>query len=251
MCFDQVILLTELVSTNPIVTSLDYSSLKEKIVKRKTIVHEVNFDPTMIRLSGEKLKLQLFAKFGFFKPKSDEIQFISSELYYEPYLVINGKYFIDYYRKCTYSIKIDEEVKEVVLFEKTFHPNSSSSGKKHMQIEINGEERLTSEAKAFMVLDKDGKKAIIDKIQSAPSSKNPKTFIKKFKIKELPKNFEINLVKNKIAKRPKNFSRIITEIFEVSERTVIYTPRFKLHYKNTKTNEEKILVLDGVTSQKL
>ena len=100
--------MTELVSAEPIVTTLDQSALKEKIVRRKTIVHEVNIDPTMIRLSGEKLKLQLFAKFGLFKPKSDEIQFVSSELYYEPFLVINGKYFIDYYRKRVYNIQLED-----------------------------------------------------------------------------------------------------------------------------------------------
>ena len=251
MRFIQVIILTELVSTNPIVTSLGYSALTEKIVKRKSIVHEVNLDPTMIRIAGEKLKLQLFAKFGFFKPKSDEIQFISSELYYEPYLVINGKYFIDYYRKCAYSIKIDEEIKEVVLFKKTFQPKQSNSGKKRKQIEITGEERLTNEAKAFMVLDKDGKKAIINNIQSAPSAKNSKSVIKKFKIKELPKDFEINFLRNKIARRPKNPSKILQEVFEVSERTVIYAPRFKLYYKNIKTDEEKVLLLDGITSKRL
>jgi hypothetical protein len=243
--------MTELVSAEPIVTTIDYSALKEKIVRRKTIVHEVNMDLTMIRISGEKLKLQLFAKFGLFKPKSDEIQFLSSELYYEPYLVINGKYFIDYYRKCTYNVKVDQEVKEVVLLRKKFVPKNSSSNRRQKIITINSEERLTNEVKAFMVLDKNGKKAMIDKLQSAPSSKNPKSVIKKCKIKELPKNFEVNLMRNKIARRPRDLSRIIKEIFEVTERTVIYTPRFKLQFKNTKTNEEKILILDGVTSQKL
>lgn len=243
--------MTEIVSSEPIVTSIDYSALKEKIVRRRTIVHEVNIDPTMIRISGEKLKSQLFAKFGLFKPKSDEIQFVSSELYYEPYIVINGKYFIDYYRKYVYNIKVGQEVKEVVLLNKKFIPETTKSSKRQKLISVNSEERLTNEAKAFMVLDGNGKKAIIDKIQSAPSSKNPKKVIKKCKIKELPKNFEVNLLRNKIARRPKDLSKIIIEIFEVSERTVIYTPRFKLRYRNTKTNEEKLLVIDGVTSQKL
>ena len=243
--------MTELITKEPIITSLNYSALKEKIVRRKTIVHDVNIDPTMIRISGEKYKSQLFTKFGLFKPKSDEIQFISSELYYEPYLVINGKYFIDYYRKCTYNIRVGQEVKEVVLLKKKFLPRNASSYKRKKVITLNCEERLTHEAKAFMVLDKDGKKAILDKLQSAPSSKNPKTVIKKYKIKELPKNFEVNLMKNKIARRPKDLNRIVKEIFEITERTVIYTPRFKLNYKNIKTNEEKTLILDGVSSQRI
>lgn len=243
--------LTEIVTAEPIITTLDYKALIEKIIRRKTIVHEVNMDPTMIRLSGEKLKLQLFAKFGLFKPKADEIQFVSSELYYEPYLVINGKYFIDYYRKNTYNIHIDHEVQEVVLLNKKYIPKNSNSNKRQKLITVSVEERLNDETKSFMVLDGNGKKAQIEKLQSAPSSKNPKKVIKKCKIKELPKNFEINLLRNKIARRPKDLSKIIKEIFEVTERTVIYTPRFKLRYKSIKTNEEKLLILDGVTSQKL
>lgn len=243
--------MTELITKEPIVTSLNYSALKEKIIQRKTIVHDVNLDPTMIRISGEKYKLQLFAKFGLFKPKSDEIQFISSELYYEPYIVINGKYFIDYYRKCTYNIGVGQEVKEVVLLKKKFLPKRAGPNKRKKVISINCEERLTNEAKAFMVLDKNGKRAKLDKLQSAPSSKNPKSVIKKYKIIELPKNFEVNLMKNKIARRPKDLNRIVKEIFEITERTVIYTPRFKLKYKNIKTNEEKTLTLEGVSSQRL
>ena len=46
-------------------------------------------------------------------------------------------------------------------------------------------------------------------------------------------------------------SRIVEEDFEISERSVIYTPRFKFVFKNTKSGEEKVLVLDGVTSEKL
>ena len=243
--------MTELVSAEPIVTTLDSSSLKEKIARRKTIVHEVNIDPTMIRISGEKLKLQLFAKFGLFKPKPDEIQFVSSELYYEPYLVINGKYFIDYYRKRVYNIQVDDEVKEVVLLKKKFIPKDLKSSRRSRVISLNSEERLNKESKAFMVLDGNGKEAVIDKLQSAPSSKDPKKVIKKCKIKELPKNFEVNLLRNKIARRPKDLSKIIKEVFEISERTVIYTPRFKLRYRNLKTTEEKLLILDGVTSQKI
>jgi len=46
-------------------------------------------------------------------------------------------------------------------------------------------------------------------------------------------------------------SRIVEEVFEISERSVIYTPRFKLLFRNVKNGEEKILVLDGVSSEKI
>ncbi len=36
-------------------------------------------------------------------------------------------------------------------------------------------------------------------------------------------------------------------VFEVTEPRVIYTPRFNVVFKNLKTNEEKALVMDGVS----
>ena len=52
-------------------------------------------DPTVARVTGERLKNQLFTRYGFFKPKSEEIQFVSLEKFYEPYIVTSGRYFID------------------------------------------------------------------------------------------------------------------------------------------------------------
>jgi hypothetical protein len=43
----------------------------------------------------------------------------------------------------------------------------------------------------------------------------------------------------------------VEEIFEVTERSVIYTPRYKLLFKNVNTGEEKVLVLDGVTAKRM
>jgi len=98
--------LTETIKTESVVISAETSPTKENIVERKTIVYEAPIDPTVIRVSGEKLKQQLFSRFGLLKPKPEEIQFISLDKYYEPYIVISGKYFIDYYRKCTYIFKV-------------------------------------------------------------------------------------------------------------------------------------------------
>ena len=118
--------MTETVSAEPVVISAETPSTKEKIVERKTIVYEAVVDPTLIRVACEKLKKQLFAKFAFswFQPKLEEIQFVSLEKYYEPYIVISGKYFIDYFRKCTYVFKVDEAVREVVLLNHKFVPEN-------------------------------------------------------------------------------------------------------------------------------
>jgi len=235
-------------NAEPVVISAETPTIKENIVDRKTIVYEANIDPTVIRVSGEKLKQQIFARFGLFKPKSEEIQFISLDKYYEPYIVISGKYFLDYYRKCTYVFKVDEAVKEVVLLNHKFLPETSKSSR---TIKLHGEERLIKEAKAFLILDKNGNDAMVDNLPSAPSEKKPEKVIAEYRIEALAENADVNYVKQRIAKRPKDVSRVVEEVFEITDRSVIYTPRFKLLFRNLKTGEEKVMVIDGVTSKRL
>jgi hypothetical protein len=239
--------LTETINTERVVISAE-TSTKENIVERKTIVYEAPIDPTVIRVSGEKLKQQLFTRFGLLKPKSEEIQFISLDKYYEPYIVISGKYFIDYYRKCTYIFKVEEGVKEVVLLNHKFLPEAAKSSR---IIKLPGEERLIKEAKAFLIMDKNGRDTTVDNLPSASSEKKPEKVIAEFGIEELAENADVNFVKERIAKRPKDISRIVEEVFEITDRSVIYTPRFKLLFKNVKTGEEKVMVLDGITSRKI
>jgi hypothetical protein len=58
-------------------------------------------------------------------------------------------------------------------------------------------------------------------------------------------------MRERIAKRPKDMCRIVEETFDITERSVIYTPRYKLLFRNVKTGEERVLVLDGVTSKRI
>jgi hypothetical protein len=102
--------LTETKLIETVVTLSEPSWKKENIIKRKTIVYETQMDPTVVRVNGERLKKQLFTQYGFFKPKSEDIQFVSMDKFYEPYVVISGRYVIDYFRKSNYSLKVDDGV---------------------------------------------------------------------------------------------------------------------------------------------
>ena len=242
--------MTETVSDEPVVISAETPSTKEKIVERKTIVLEALVDPTLIKVACEKLKKQLFTKFAFywFQPKLEDIQFVSLEKYYEPYIVISGKYFINYLRKCTYILKVAEGVREVILRANKYVSETSKSNR---IVKLHGEERLINEAKAFLILDKNGRDATVDNLPSAPSEKKPKKVIKECGIEELAENVDVDFVRERIAKRPKDINRIVEEVFEINDRSVIYTPRFKLLFRNVKTWDEKVLVLDGVTSKRI
>ena len=242
--------MTETVSSEPVVISAETPSTKEEIVKRKTIVYKARVDPELIKAACEKLKKQLFTKFAFywFQPKIEEIQFVSLEKYYEPYIVISGRYSIDYLRKSTYVLKVPEGVREVILRPNKYVPETSKSDR---IVKLQGEERLINEAKAFLILDKNGQDSAADNLPLASPEKNPKKVIEECGIEELAENADVNFIKERIAKRPKDLCRIVEEIFEVTERTVIYCPRYKLLFRWMKTGEEKILVLDAVTAERV
>jgi len=245
--------LTETISNEQIVVSVENTATQENIVARKTIVYETLVDPTVIRVGSEKLKTQLFTRFGLLKPKPEEIQFVSIDKYYEPYIVVSGKYVIDYYRKCVYTVRVDEGVLEVILLDNKFIPERTATpmARERNTITLEGEERLVNEAKSSVIFDRYGRDATLERLPSAPSEKNPKEVIAKFGIEEVAQNADVDFVRGRLVKRPTDVKRIVTEIFEVGERVIIYTPQFRILYKNVKTGEEKALEFDGVTSEKI
>lgn len=245
--------MTKAVSDEKIIISTETIPSNEKIAERKTIVYETRIDPTVIKVTGEKLKLQLFARFGFMKPKPEEIQLASIDKYYEPYMVIGGKYAIDYYRKCAYKVKVDKKVREVILLNHKFEPNQpmDSSAKDYNMIKLEGEERIMNEAKTSLILDRFGKEVSLKKLPSGPSERNPAKILAAFGVKEIASDADLDIIRSKILKRPKDMNRLVNELFEVNERAVIYTPRFRVLYRNVKTGEEKTMEFDGVTAERI
>jgi hypothetical protein len=242
--------LTETVSTEPVVIpATETPSMNEKIIERRTIVHKALVDQGLMRIACEKLKNGLFTKFAFywFQPKPEEIQFVSLEQYYEPYIAISGRYFVDYLRDCTYIVQVAEGVKEVILRTNKYLPETSKSTR---IVKLHGEERLIKEEKAFLLLDKNGRESDVE-VPVAAAEENPAKVMKEFGITELPENADVNFIKDRIVKRPEDVGRIVEEIFEVTERTVVYCPRYKLLFRWAKTGEERILVIDGVTAQRI
>jgi len=246
--------LTESVSEEKIVISAEAAGTtpsSEKIAERNTIIHETRIEPTVIETIGEKIKTQLFAKFGFIKPKPEEIQLVSIDKYYEPYMKISGKYAIDYYRKCTYTVRVDNKVQEVVLSNQKYKPSQTTDHAKDGTIKLQGEERLTTETKTSLVLDRFGQEVAPKELPSVPSEKNPKEILAALGVKEIAPNFDLDIIRSKILKRPKDVNRLVKELFEVDERTIIYTPRFRVQYTNVKTGEGKAIEIDGITAQRI
>lgn len=233
---------------------------KEKISKRKTIVYQTLVDPTVVKVAAEKLKNKLFTRLGFLNPNPEEVQFVSVEKYYEPYIVIGGKYTIDYFRRCIYTVNVEEKVREVILANQKFEPERAkvSFSKGHKIVKLEGEERLLYEDESYFTLDKSGHEVTAEKLPSAPSEKHPQKVLRarsklgeKVEKIEISPGADVDMIRDRIVNRPRDVKRVVHELFEVNERALIYVPLYRVSFKNRKTGEVKIIEFDGVTSKRI
>ncbi|UCE43435.1 MAG: hypothetical protein JSV57_03455 [Candidatus Bathyarchaeota archaeon] len=230
-------------------------SVPEKIVKRKTIVYRTLVDPTVAKITGEKNKARLFVRLGFLKPKPEEVQCVSVDKSYEPYLVVRGKYSIDYYRKRIYTVEVDADVQEVILLKRSFKTVSPEKPAKkgYRVIRLVGEERLLYEDATYLILDKVGREVAPDQVPEAPSEEESEKTLTEFREKigklEIPADMEVGIIRSKIVKRPQEIARVVEEIFEISERAIIYAPIYEVGFQNTKTGGIRTVRVDGITAK--
>jgi hypothetical protein len=235
---------------NQIVTSSSVTDSKENIASRRFVVYKTLIDPAVARIAGEKNKHKLFSKFLFRLTSPEEIEFVSTEKYYEPFMTVSGKYLIDYYRKCAYTVRINEKVTEVILFDKSFVPKQASNlPPSPRSIKLEGEERLTINMNAFLFLSLNAQELKIKDFPSAPSEENPQELIQSLNMPAVAPNIDVETIRKKIAQRPTDISRIVTEQFEIDQRSVIYRPIYRVTYKCPKLGKEASLEFDGITSK--
>jgi hypothetical protein len=232
-------------------------TIPEKIVERKIIVYKSRFDLNAIRLTAEKMKTELFTKFMFLKPKPKGVRIVSLDKYYEPYVVVDGKYTIDYSKKCVHTIEVDETMQEITFFGKKFRPEPL---KNHPEIhckviKLTGEGRFRYANKIHIIFDRWWREVGIEQLPYVPFEEQPEKILKKLDKKfgnvEIPAEKEIEIVRSRIAQRPSDIAHVHKELFMVSERAVIYKPMYKLTFQNVKTGEEATVIVDAVTGQTL
>jgi hypothetical protein len=244
--------LTETTCDEKIVISAEPKQpFEERIVSRKTIVYETLVDPAVIKIAAENLKDQLFPKYGFFKTKPEEVNVVSVVKHYKPYIMVSGEYTVYYYRKRVCTIKVADDVSEVLIGIDKLKPKqvTDSLGNVYREIELRGEERVKKKAKASLVLDGFGRDVSLKELPSAPSERNPEEVLAKSCTKKVPPELDLSILRTRIFKRPADVSWIANELFEVNERVVIYVPIFKVVFRKVKTGQEKTFEFDGLTGK--
>jgi len=227
-------------------------TLPQKVVERKTVILKSRLDPEKARLIGEDQKTNLFLKFGFLKPRSDDISLVGFTKYYEPFIVIGGKYSIDYCKKHVFEIKADNQMQNVFLGGEEFKFEPLSAGKPSRVLRLVGEEHSHYENETYFILDRLMREAKPEKVPLAPfenEMENLDNFDIDFRKVRISLEEEINFLRSKIVKRPSDAEAIIKEIFEITERLTIYNPIYELSFQNVKNAKEVTVLIDGITGK--
>jgi hypothetical protein len=158
---------------------------------------------------------------------------------------------IDYYRRSAYFVNVDKDAKEVILLGHTFTPLRAFSTDSEKNIKLDGEERLVKETRGFFILNQYGQDSKLSQFPSAPSEENPQKLVKLFKMTDIALEMELDVIRRRIIQHPSDVSRVVNEEVEIDERSVIYTPRFKLTYRCPRIGKEACMVFDGVTLEQI
>jgi cytoskeletal protein CcmA (bactofilin family) len=222
----------------------------QSIVNVKTVVLKPRLDVDAVNSIGEKTKINLFSKFGF-KPKPRDVEIISFENYYEPYFIIGGRYSIDYCKEHPLRCDVNNKVNKLYIAGQEFNAKSQNSKKPKKILKLTGEEHSHYEKETFFILDRNRHEVSPEKLPFSPFNlKNRKCEITgDFKSISIPTNIQIDFLKSKIAIRPSELVAIIKEIFEITDRTIVYTPMYQITFKKLKTQIEAAILINGITGE--
>ena len=224
--------------------------LPQSMVDMKTIVLKPRLDNRDIRLIGERIKSSLFTRFGF-KSKSSKIRLLASETYFEPYLIIGGKYVLDYCRKHAFEVPVDRNTSKIYVAGQEFRSEKSGSKITKAVVKMTGEEHVHHERQAYYILDRMKREIPPEKLPISPFQTLADDFQpnSSYRSIEIPDGMQIDFLKTKIAQRPKDVAEIIREVFDITDRTIAYYPVYQLTFENGKNGKDATVTVNGVTGE--
>lgn len=222
--------------------------MPQRVVDREIVILKTRVDPATARLLVQRVKRNFFVRLGLLKPKSYEIRFISAQKYYEPFIIVGGRYAVDYCKRYIFKLRVNEKMQSIVILGKRFRPEPSSG-----VVRLEGEGHFHYENQAHFILDRMGREVMPQKLAYAAYAEeqldNREEISKKLKEVKVSPQQEIEFLRSRIAKRPSGAERVTKEWFEVNQRTVIYIPTYELAFQNINTGKTEIVKIDGITGK--
>ena len=225
-------------------------SLPQSLTDTKTVIFKSRFDQGDIQLIGEVLRPRLFSRFGF-KPRRENIRLLCTENYFEPYLIIGGKYALDYCKKHVFKVEVEERTSKVFIADQELRPEKSDPKASNRIIKIEGEERSHYEREAYFVLDRLKREIPAEKLLFAPFYAQEEETENKCNSKTISMSDkeQIAFLRTRIAKRPSDVGEIIKEVFDITDRIIAYYPMYQLTFENAKDRKVAIAAINGITGE--
>ncbi len=229
---------------------MQVETLPQSMVEIKTIILKPRLDRGDIKSIGDKVKLRLFSNFGF-KPKPDDTRLLASEQYFEPYLIIGGKYVLDYCKKHVIEAEVDKKTTRLFVAGQEFTSNEPEPKTGRRIVKMTGEEHAHYEKQGYYILDRMNREISPERLPLSPFVELEKGFQLNyfFKRMNISDETQIGYLKAKIAQRPSDVAEIMKEFFEITDRTVAYYPRYSLTFENVKKQKEATVTVDGITGE--
>lgn len=234
-----------------------------KVAPVETIVNSLKIDFPKARTISEEKKLSFFTSLGFFKPKPEEVVMDSFAAGYEVFLKAKGNYHIDYYRNASYRVSVDDQVREVIIFGQTLTPVKTEAEAKGFlglggerkagkEVRLDGEERIVKDFSADILYNDSGVEVSQPSILKAEANPEGEQILKKginVESLRLPPEAIVEKFKPKILQRPSEAARVVEEVLDISQVSMIYSPFYHTMYVNKRSKEMKQLRIDGVSGE--
>ena len=204
----------------------------------KIIVFKKNVDEETVKEIVENKKTNVFKKI-LKKPKREEVHFHSIKLNYEAILMVSGTYVANFFRKAIHPIKVDFNVKEVVLGDGVFPIRTKSglhkalTGKKGKnKVDLELEEHVFIENEDTIYFDHHGKEINFPfKINPKSIENYPKRILSinplNVKKPEISNKAAINILTKKLMKPKDKDVRDLQEEFTINEVSEVYIPIYE------------------------
>lgn len=204
-----------------------------------------------VRNIASKAKDQIFTRYLLIKSKPEETKIDTIERYFEKYVVIDGKYSIEYSKKWSHSVNVDEAMKKLKIGNKNFEPKASENT---LEIPCNtlilkGTGHFYKESRLRMIFDDEWNEVGIEKLPYLSFEEDPQEILDhsdaQLTKKDLTDCKEVEILRSKIFKRPTDVLKIFNESFKVTERAIIFKPMYKVCVNHIKTKKKLTFLIDG------
>ncbi len=236
--------------------------LEKEVSEKRTIVLKPQISKDEVEKLVEKKKTSLFGTV-FSRPKNENINVTSIELYYEPCWIAGGRYVGNYYRKNVYEIKTESTVTEVKIGDGTFPIQKRSGGwskfkrgvtgsNKENQLAIPVEEHVEIDIEDEVVFNSQGNETKLKyKIESKHQENFPEKVLKENKSHVrscLINQDEVVEKLEKLLKEDEQDVKMVKEKISIDKLDEIFIPVYEARCTDSK-NKVKILRVDAINMQ--